>query len=128
MDTRVAVKTDFIDLLARLIAGSDDSDPIERTGKDLTCSQPFLGQWIDDCDFPFLMETLALPDNVFGQEFPGIRLSQAERAAFANTLEIHCRECAPCHVKQQEDLELKARVEKALAENKQTIAALLRKP
>jgi hypothetical protein len=126
METRVAMEADFIQLLARLIAESDDCDPpIQRSGKDLSCSQPALGRWIDDCDFPFLMDTLALPDSVFGQEFPEIPLSQAKRAAFAKTLETHCQECARCHAKQAEDIEWKLRVDRAFAENKQIIATLL---
>jgi hypothetical protein len=126
METRVAVEADFIQLLARLISESDDDDPpIERTGKDLTCSQPALGRWIDDCDFPFLMDTLALSDRIFAREFPGIRLSQEEREAFAKVLETHCQECARCHAKQAEDIEWKSRVEKAFAENKQGVGELL---
>lgn len=126
METRVALEIDFIQLLARLISESDDGDPpFGRTGKDLTCSQPVLGQWVDDCDFPFLMDTLALPDNVFAQEFPGIRLSLADREAFGKTLERHCTECAHCHAKQAEDIAWKLRVDKAIDENKEAIGEFL---
>src|ERR1041385_3075060 len=126
METRVAEEADFIQLLARLISEGDDNDPaIRRTGEDLTCSQPLLGRWIDRCDVSFLMDTLALSDHVFGQEFPGILLSHQERAAFAKRLETHCRECAPCHPKQAEDILWKFRVEKAIAENKQAIVDIL---
>ena len=125
METRVALETDFIQLLARLIAESDGDPPIKRTGEDLTCSQPVFGRWIDDCDFPFLMETLALPDHVFAQEFPGIKLSQTDREAFARVLEIHCTECARCNAKRAEDNAWKARVEKAFVENKETIGDFL---
>ena len=128
MKTKVALETDFFQLLAQLISESNDSDPpIERTGKDLTCSQPMLGRWVSDCDFSFLMETLALPDNIFGHQFPGIPLSQNERQAFANTIQDHCRECAPCHAKRADDLAWKLRVEKAIANNKQTIGDALAK-
>jgi hypothetical protein len=128
METRVAMEADFIQLLARLISESDDNDPpFKRTGKDLTCSQPLLGRWIDRCDVPFLMDTLALSDHVFGQEFPGIPLSQEDRQAFAKTLENHCRECAPCHAKKAEDIAWKLRIEKAFAENKQAIGDALTK-
>ena len=126
METRVAPETDFIQLLARLISESDDSDPpIERPGKDLTCSQPILGQWIDDCDVPFLLETLVLPDEIFAQEFPGILLSKRDREAFAKTLTTHCAECARCNAKKAEDIEWKQRVDKALVENKQAIGHIL---
>ena len=123
METRVA---DFIQLLSRLIYESDDGDPpIERTEKDLTCSQPILGQWIDDCDVPFLLETLALPDKIFAQEFPGIPLSLSDREAFAKTLLTHCTECALCNAKKAEDIEWKRRVDKAIVENKQAIGHFL---
>ncbi len=126
MITRVAVETGFIELLTRLIAESDGGDPpIQRTGKDLTCSEPTLGKWLDDCDFPFLMETLALPDDVFCQQFPGIRLSQEDRKAFAGLLEKHSTECARCHAQKTEAIEWAMRVDKAFAENKQTIGDLL---
>lgn len=128
METRVAVAADFIQLLARLIAESDDNDPpIKRTGEDLTCSEPLLGRWIDRCDVPFLMDTLALSDHVFSQEYPEIPLSQAERGAFAKTLETHCRECARCHAKQAEDIAWKLRVEKTIAKNKRAIGDALTK-
>jgi hypothetical protein len=128
METRVVVEADFIHLLARLISESDDNDPpIKETGKDLTCSQPLLGRWIEGCDVPFLMETLALSDYVFGKEFPEIPLSQDARQAFAKTLEDHCRECAPCHAKQAEDLGWELRVDKAIAKNKRAIANALTK-
>lgn len=126
METRVAQEADFIQLLARLISDSDDSGPpIERIGKDLTCSQPVLGRWIDDCDVPFLFETLALPDDVFNQEFPGIQLSKRDREAFAKTLDAHCTECARCNAKKAEDIEWKLRVDKAFIENKQAIGNFL---
>jgi hypothetical protein len=126
METRIAHEADLIQLLARLISESDDGDPpIERTGKDLTCSQPVLGQWIDDCDVPFLLETLALPDKIFAQEFPGIPLSQRDREAFAKTLITHCTECARCNGKKAEDIEWKLRVDKAIAKNKQAIGHFL---
>lgn len=126
METRVAPDVDFLQLLARLISESDDGDPpIERSGKDLTCSQPVLGQWIDDCDVPFLLETLALPDDIFVQEFPGIPLSRRDRQAFAKTLTTHCTECARCNAKRAEDIEWKLRVDKAIVENKQAIGHFL---
>lgn len=127
METRVAPETtDLIELLAQLISeSSDGGPPIERSGKDLTCSQPILGRFIEDCDVPFLFETLALPDHVFDQEFPGIKLSKKDREAFAQTLDSHCGECARCNSKRVADIELKLRVDKAFVENKQAIGYFL---
>lgn len=127
MEARTVVETDFIELLARLISDGNEENPRERSGSDLKCSQPIFGRWIEDCDFPFLMETLALPDSVFKEEFPGILLTQEDRKIFAQTLEAHCTECARCHAKRTEDIEWKSRVEKAFAENKQLIGAVLSK-
>lgn len=126
MTTRVALEAGFLELLVRLIGESDDNDPpCQRTGESLSCSQPLIGRWIDDCDFPFLMDTLALPDSVFSEEFPGIRLSHEEREAFARLLKMHCTECARCNAKQAEDVAWKVRVDKIIAKNKHTIAAIL---
>jgi hypothetical protein len=126
METTVAVEADFIQLLARLISETDDgAPPFRRTGNDLTCSLPALGKWVERCDYPFLMDTLALSDNVFGQEFPGIPLSQKDRAAFAKTLDRHCTECAHCHAKKTEDMAWKARVDKAITKNKKAIGDAL---
>lgn len=126
MKTSVALGADFIQLLAHLISESDDNDPpFKRTGKNLTCSQPVLGRWIEDCDFPFLMETLALPDHVFSREFPEILLSLEDRQAFASVLQTHSHECAHCHAKKTEDIEWKQRVDKALDQNKRLLGAWL---
>ena len=126
METRVALETDFIELLARLIAESRDGDPpIERAGKDLKCSQPVLGQWIDQTDVPFLLETLFLPDEVFVREFPEIPLSRRDREAFAKTLNTHCTECARCNAKKAEDIAWKLRVDQAFVENKDVIGHFL---
>lgn len=126
MVTGIALETDFPQLLAKLISESDDGEPpIERTGKDLSCLRPVIGQWIDDCDVPFLFDTLALPDNVFNQEFPGIKLSKSDRETFARILETHCSECARCNAKRVEDIEWKMRVDKAFVENKQAIGLFL---
>ena len=125
METRVAPETDFIELLARLICESDNNTPIRRAGNDLPCSEPYVGRWVQDCDFPFLMDILALPDKVFVREFPGIALSQKEREAFANTLEKHCSDCARCNAKQAEDIAWMLRVDEAIVDNWEAIGEAL---
>ena len=123
--TTTVVEAKIIELLARIVAEVDEEDPKSTTGSDLPCSQPILGRWISDCDFPFLMETLALPDSVFKQEFPGIELTQQERAVFAKLLRDHCTECARCGAKQAEDDDWKLRVEKAFAKHKEMVKQVL---
>jgi hypothetical protein len=70
---------------------------------ELTCSQPVVGRWINDCDYPFLTETLALTNDVFKQEFRGIQLSHEERKMLATILDKHTRECARCGSRRAED-------------------------
>src|SRR5690349_7832567 len=70
---------------------------------DLTCSQPIVGRWISDCDYPFLAETLALTNDVFKQEFRGIQLSHEERKILATILDKHTSECARCGSKRADD-------------------------
>ena len=123
--TTTVVENNIIELLARIVAQVDDKDPKRPTGSDLPCSQPIIGRWISGCDFPFLMETLALPDSVFKQEFPGIQVTQQERTVIANLLRKHCMECAHCGAKQAEDDDWKTRVEKAFAEHKDLVAQVL---
>ena len=126
METTVALETDFIRLLTRLISESDDSEPpIERAGRDLICTEPSLGRWFDSCDMIFLFETLALPDTVFQEEFPEIKLSPRDREAFAKILDMHSAECAHCNAKRAEDIEWKKRIDKAFVYNKQAIAQFL---
>jgi len=79
-----------------------------------TCSQPIVGRWINDCDYPFLTETLALTNVVFKQQFRGIQLSHEERKMMAKTLETHTRECARCGAKRAEDDKDKRDAEKLL--------------
>lgn len=128
MNTRFASEADFVQLLDRLISENENDPPFQRTGKDLMCSQPALGRWFEDCDFPFLMETLVLPDHVFSREYPEIPLSLEDRQDFANALQAHSRECAHCHAKKTEDIQWKQRVDEAFARNKQLIGALLSNP
>jgi hypothetical protein len=75
----------------------------QRIANNLTCSAPVLGRWINDCDFPFVMETLLLSDHVFKQEFPGIQLSEEERRFVAMELDAHSKTCGRCGAKRAED-------------------------
>jgi hypothetical protein len=126
MNTKVALGVDFLQLLTLLISESNDGDPpFNSIGKRLKCSQPVLGQWIDECNFPFLMETLALSDQIFSCEFPTIPLSLKDRQAFAKVLQAHSQECAHCNAKKTEDIEWKERVGKAINKNKQMVGAWL---
>jgi hypothetical protein len=85
----------------------------------LTCSAPVLGKWINDCDFPFIIETLLLSDHVFKREFPGIQLSEEERKLFASELDAHSKACARCGANRAEDEAWKECSRRALADRGQ---------
>ena len=117
---------DLIMLLSSLILDKDDtasqSSAQENLLKDLKCTDAeLLGRWIDNCDFPFLIETLALDAATFSKEFPGAQLTVEARKEFANALEAHCETCERCHLKRAHDLEWQSKVSRAFAENKQVI-------
>lgn len=126
MNMPTNLENDFIKLLSSLIQEKNDDASARLSGQengleDLACTAPALGKWIDNCDYPFLVETLLLNDAIFSQEFPGVQLSAAERKEFSNTLEGHCDACLRCRAKKSSDLDWKARVDNAFAENKEII-------
>jgi hypothetical protein len=117
---------DLIALLSGLILGKDKDMPCrlsaqENALKDLECTDPELGIWIAECDFPFLIETLMLDDAIFIEEFPGVQLTAEGRKQFANTLELHSEICPRCHLKRSSDLEWQSNVNRAFADNKEVI-------
>ena len=120
------MEKDLVALLSSLIIDKEN-DTVSRLNaqeialKELKCMHPELGKWINDCDFPFLIETLVLEDAIFFGEFPDVKLTAEERKEFANALEAHCENCAHCHLKRAYDLEWQSRVNRAFAENKQVI-------
>lgn len=128
MITQENMEEALFTLLAKLIVEKDDDTPSRLKAqkealKELKCSKPALGRWIERCDYPFLIETLSLDDVTFGSEFPGILLPVAERNRFIEELKAHLDEpCCRCHLKASYDLEWQARVDKALFENKALIA------
>jgi hypothetical protein len=89
------------------------------------CTKPDLGKWIDNCDFPFLIETLMLDHTIFVKEFAGIEFPEEERKTFARSLEAHCEDCVHCHLKRSYDLEWQNRVNSALTENRTEIGKAL---
>jgi hypothetical protein len=124
------MEKELIALLSGSIIEREDDTPSrlstqEDALKDSKCIEPRLGRWIDSCDFPFLIETLALDDTVFSQEFPNVKLEAAERKRFANDLEAHCEVCTHCHLKRAYDLEWQSRVKRAFADNKQAAGEII---
>lgn len=131
MSTSRDTETSLFELLTKSIKERDEDAPmrpaeLENELRALQCSDPeSLGKWIAANDFPFLIETLTLDDSVFALEFPGIGLTLEERKKLASALEDHCERCPRCGLKRAYDLEWQARVDRALAENREIIVATL---
>jgi hypothetical protein len=126
MSMNKTTEVSLIALLSGLIREGNDGAPVRSSEQGdslegLTCSEPRLGRWIEGCDFPFLIETLMLDDHVFDKEFPGVTLTAAERRALAHALEGHCETCPRCGRKRAADLQWQARLNRAIAENKQLV-------
>ncbi len=122
------MQKDLFALMPKLLAETDDDTGFRLQAQqealdELRCTQPTLGEWIDRCDYSFLMDTLNLSDRIFAKEFPGVRLSVEERKQFAEELSRHCEDgCARCHLKKMYDLQWESCVDKAIAENREEIA------
>ena len=120
----------LLTLLSTLIVQKDEDAAFRLKEQQIklsetVCTKPDLGKWIDQCDFPFLIETLMLDHTIFVKEFPGIEFPEKERKAFARSLEAHCEDCAHCFLKRSYDLEWQSRVDTALNENRTAIGKAL---
>jgi hypothetical protein len=130
MNTQKTMDTNLVELLSKLILENDDDTSFrfqaqEEALSELKCSQPSLGEWIDRCDYSFLMDTLKLDDVVFAEEFPDLRLPIAERERFAEALSGHCEICTRCFRKRAYDLQWESCVDTALTRNKKAIGRVL---
>lgn len=122
--------TGLFELLRRCTRERDGDTPDrlaeqEAKLKDIECTDPEMGRWIDANDFPFLIETLMLSDVVFSEEYPQVRLTEEERKRFARALEDHCEVCAHCGSKRFLDLEWQSRVNGIFAENREAIGEVI---
>jgi hypothetical protein len=118
--------TNVFELLSRFIREKDDDTPNrlaeqEAELKRLKCTDLVLGRWIEVNDFPFLIETLTLNDDVFSIEYPTVNLSSEERKSLVSALEAHCEGCARCGRKRGYDLEWQSRIDRAIADNHEAI-------
>lgn len=130
MSTLRDMENELVELLSRCIRQRDEDTLVSLAEQEeelngLECNEPALGRWLDHNDFPFLIETLMLDDDLFSEEYPGVRLGFEERKRFAATLEEHCERCERCGRKRALDLEWKASVDSAFAENKGAIARVI---
>jgi hypothetical protein len=124
MDLLKTKEKDLSAFLNKLIQVQTGATPqIKDASPD--CTRAAFGKWIDNCDFPFLIDTLGLGDAVFAHVFPEVQLSLVERKGLANALEAHCESCGHCREKRTADLAWKSRMERVFAENKKIIRKVL---
>ena len=130
MNTQSNMENDLAIVLSQLIVEHDDDTKFrfqaqDEALKELRCVVPRLGEWIDRCDYSFLIDTLKLNEEIFAEEFPEVRLPLDERARFAEILIAHCDGCAHCHLKRSYDAQWESCVDKALTANKEAIGLAL---
>src|SRR5439155_25540598 len=120
---RCAMGRDVTFKLAELMLKSDEDLPWRLDAEDadlqkIKCTDRDIGRWVDSCEVPFLLETLALSDEQFYQEFPTVQsLNSAHREIFARTIVSHCDSCPHCSLKVSRDLEWEGQIDRLLREN-----------
>ena len=82
--------------------------------KELECTNPVLGRWIDEYDVEYLIAAFNLDDDEFSSNFPGMgNLSQHDRSQIIEAFENHFDQCPHCFLKRGYDIEMNARIERA---------------
>lgn len=91
--------------------------------KELVCTNPVLGRWIDEYDVDYLMAAFNLDDDEFASNFPAMaHLNQHDRSQIIEAFEKHFDQCPHCYLKRGYDLEMNARIERAYTLNSATVA------
>ena len=91
--------------------------------KELECTYPVLGRWIDEYDVEYLMAAFNLDDDEFASNFPAMaHLKQHDRSQIIEAFEKHFDQCPHCYLKRGYDLEMNARIERAYTLNSATVA------
>ena len=86
--------------------------------KEIDCTNPVLGRWIDEYDVEYLMAAFNLDDDDFSSNFPAMgHLSQHDRSQIIEAFENHFDYCPHCYLKRGYDLEMNARIERAYSLN-----------
>jgi hypothetical protein len=120
--------------LAESMLKSDDDLPVRLQAQDaalqmIECTDADIGQLVDVCEVPFLLETLALGDEQFWAEFPAVKsLDSAHRKILASTVERHCETCPHCSLKVSYDLDWAGQVERLVRDNGQVICGAVVAP
>jgi hypothetical protein len=97
--------------------------------RDLKCTNPILGQWIDTYDVQYLLAAFALNDADFADDFPKLaHLKEAEREIIIKAFEDHFDQCSHCHLKRGYDLESNSRIERACKATRNEAPSLPNQP
>jgi hypothetical protein len=125
------MKSDITNVIADLVrqATPDLESRLEYQAealREVKCTTPVLGQWIDANDVKYLLSTFALEDKNFDERFPAIaHIAGQERQHLIATIKTHLEECPHCSLKRGYDLELDARIKQACQQNNSALLQLL---
>ena len=114
---------DFDDLIIDLVRKSepDIDSRLESQAealKELECTNPVLGRWIDEYDVDYLIAAFNLDDEEFSSTFPAMgNLNQHDRGQIIEAFENHFDQCPHCFLKRGYDMEMNARIERAYRMN-----------
>ena len=94
--------------------------------KELECTDPVLGRWIDEYDVEYLIAAFNLDDDEFSSTFPAMaNLNQHDRSQIIEALENHFDQCPHCFLKRGYDTEMNARIERAYRDNNAAVVQQL---
>lgn len=118
------MESDFTDLLADFVrqAESDLDSRLDAQAdalKDLTCTEPTLGKWVDAHDVEYMLAAFALNDDDFVEHFPSMaKITANDRNRIIKAFENHFEHCPHCHRKRSYDLEFNSRIEFVTRQNR----------
>ena len=125
------MKTNITDVIADFVLQSDPDlatrlEYQEEALREVECTNPAFGRWIDENDVKYLLSTFALGNNDFAAKFPTMaHISDQERQRVIAAIEAHCEQCPHCSLKRGYDLELDARVKRTGQQNNSALLQLL---
>lgn len=125
------MKNDLTNAIADFVFRSapDVADRLEAQAEALDeakCTNPLLGQWVDENDVKYLLSTFALSDKDFAEKFPAMaQTTEAERQRVIAAFEEHFEHCQHCSLKRAYDLELDTRIKQACQQNSDVLLKLL---
>lgn len=125
------MKTNITNVIADLVLQSepDLASRLEAQAealREVECTNPALGRWIDAHDVKYLLSTFDLEDDDFAGRFPAMaHITGPERRRVVAALDAHCDQCPHCSLKRGYDLELDVRIKQAGQQNRTSLLQLL---